>query len=323
MPVTVAVVSWNTRELLLRCLRSLADDVAAGRARVCVVDNGSTDGSAAAARGLAPWAEVVEAGANLGFGRAINLAGARFADEWLLAANADVAFEPDALVAMLRPGDDPTVGCVAPRLVLPDGGTQHSVYPLPTIPLTLAFNAGVQRLLPAIGDRVCLEGYWDPGRPRRVPWAVGACLLIRRAAFDAVGGFDEHQWMYAEDLDLGWRLREHGWVTHYEPSARVRHASGAAARQAFGDDRTAIFTEATYAVIRRRRGRVRASATAAINLAGAGARLAWMAPLAKVRPRWRGACDSNRDWLRAHRRGLVAALRRDHAARADAAISSR
>src|ERR1019366_47153 len=101
----------------------------------------------------------------------------------------------------------------------------------------------------------------------------GAFLLLRRTAFDAVGGFDHRQWMYAEDLDLGWRLSAAGWITRYEPRARVLHASGAATSAAFGSDRVPRFMRATYAVIVRRRGVARTWITAAINVLGAVARI--------------------------------------------------
>jgi GT2 family glycosyltransferase len=302
--VTIAVVSFNTRELLLGCLRSLEAEAQSGRASVVVVDNGSADGSAPAARSAAPWAEVLEADRNLGFGAAVNVVARRSTGDWLAIANADVAVEPGALTALLQCAGDPGVGAAAPRLILPEGRTQHSVGPLPTVGLALAFTLGLQRVIPGLGDRLCLEDYWNPERPRDVPWAIGAFLLLRRSAFDAVGGFDERQWMYAEDLDLGWRLRDAGWSTRYEPSARVRHAASAATALAFGEQRVGRFTRATYAVILRRRGPLRAWATAAINLVGAGARVAWMTPLAVVDRRWRGRRRECLGWLAAHRQGL-------------------
>lgn len=304
--VTVAVISWNTRELLIRCLGSLAGEVRAGRAQVWVVDNGSSDGSAAAAREHAPWATVIEPAANLGFGRAVNLVARATHSEWIASANADVELEPGALESLLTAGADRRVGCVAPRLLLSDGSTQHSVHSLPTIPFTLALNLGLHRLSPRLADRMLLEGLYDVERPRDVPWAIGALLLLRRSAFDEVGGFDERQWMYAEDLDLGWRLRDSGWRTRYVPSARARHASGAATELAFGDQRTARFTRETYAMLARRRGTLRTRATATVNVLGAAARVAWMTPLAAVLRRWRGPRDRSRMWLDVHVQGLRA-----------------
>jgi N-acetylglucosaminyl-diphospho-decaprenol L-rhamnosyltransferase len=303
MLVTAAVVSWNTRELLVRCLESLAPAVSAGRAEVWVIDNGSSDGSAQAARDHASWAHLVEADENLGFGRAVNLVAGQTRSEWMLAANADVALQPGALEAMLAAGTDTRVGCVAPRLILPNGATQHSVHPLPTVPLTLAFNLGLHRLSDGLAERLCLEGFWDPNRARTVPWAIGACLLLRRTAFEQVGGFDERQWMYAEDLDLAWRLHDRGWITRYEADARVLHESGAATSGAFGEERTSRFLAATYEMLLRRRGVARMRATAAINIAGAAARLAWMTPLAALSGRWRGPRAQNRHWLAAHVQG--------------------
>ncbi len=105
-----------------------------------------------------------------------------------------------------------------------------------------------------------------------MPWAHGAFVLFRRAAFDAVGGFDERQWMYAEDIDIAWRLREAGWRFAYEPGARVRHAGSAAAVQAFGDERSARHIRAVYAWMARRRGLRRARAFAVVNTVGSALR---------------------------------------------------
>ncbi|MEA2386016.1 MAG: hypothetical protein QOJ22_190 [Thermoleophilaceae bacterium] len=304
--VAVAVVSWNTRELLSACLRSLEQDARAGRAEVWVVDNGSSDGSAELVGERFDWARLEQPGENLGFGRAVNLVAERTELPWIAAANADVELEPGALAALIDSGGArERAGAVAPQLLLPDGSVQHSVHPFPTPGFTLAFNLGLHRLSPRAAERLCLEGFWDPTQARPVPWAVGALLLLRREAFDAVGGFDPEMWMYAEDLDLGWRLQAAGWETFYEPAARVRHAHGAAARQRFGDDQTAAWMAATYAWLARTRGRLAARAVGAVNVAGAAVRWAAFGALARVAPRrWSGPALNSRRWLRAHRAGL-------------------
>ena len=302
--VTVAVVSFNTRNLLLRCLQSLEPEANAGLADVWVVDNDSIDVSAEAARDQAPWAQVIDAGANVGYGRAVNSVARWTRSEWLLAANADVAFESGALEALIAGTEAGRVGCVAPRLVLPGGAIQHSVHPLPTVPLTLAFNLGLHRLSYGFGERLCLEGWWDPERARDVPWAIGACLLLRREAFEDAGGFDEDQWMYAEDLDLQWRMRWRGWRTRYAPAARVLHESAAATGHAFGDERAGRFMAATYTMLLHRRGAARMWATAAINIAGAAVRVVGTAPLGWRFGRWRSATRRNWLWLKAHLEGI-------------------
>ncbi|MCW3011198.1 MAG: glycosyl transferase, family 2, partial [Solirubrobacterales bacterium] len=227
-PVAVAVVSWNTRELLDACLASLRADHDAGRAEVWVVDNASDDGSAAMVAERHPWARLVASGENLGFGAAVNLVAARTRTPFLAPANADLLLEPGALRALLEAAaEHPGAGAFAPRLVLPDGTTQHSVHPFPTVTTGLLLSSGAARL-PLLARRLPLHGHFDPDRPREVDWAHGAFLLVRRTAWDAAGGFDPEQWLYAEDLDLGWRLARAGRPRRYVPGARVRHEVSAA-----------------------------------------------------------------------------------------------
>jgi GT2 family glycosyltransferase len=265
--VAVAVVSWNTRDLLRHCLRSLVDQ---SPAEVWVVDNASQDGSAEMVAQEFPSVRLVASERNLGFGPAVNLVASQTTAPWIAPANADVELRPSALRALLDAGErNPRAGILAPRLELPSGETQHSVYAFPTIPFTARFNLGFHR---RVGDRLCLEGFWDPTRERDVDWAIGAFLLVRRAAWDAAGGFDQGQWMYAEDLDLGWRAARAGWSTRYVPSARVLHHASAATTQAWGDERTLRWLRSTYAWMLRRRGLIRTRITAAINVAGAYAR---------------------------------------------------
>jgi N-acetylglucosaminyl-diphospho-decaprenol L-rhamnosyltransferase len=270
--VAVAVVSWNTRELLEKCLASLAHDATAGLAEVWVVDNASADASADAARRHS-FARVVTPGRNLGYGPAINLVARATTTPWLACANADVALTPGALEQLLAAGAGaPTAGALAPRLLLPGGTTQHSVHAFPTLRTLAAYQSGVARIVPRVGERLAFAGLWDPQRERDVDWAVGAFQLIRREAWEAAGGFEERPDLYAEDLDLGWRLRRAGWVTRYVPSALVHHEESAATTRAWGDGRHERRQVATYAWLARRRGRRHAAAAAAINVAGSVAR---------------------------------------------------
>jgi N-acetylglucosaminyl-diphospho-decaprenol L-rhamnosyltransferase len=304
-PVAVAVVSWNTRELLRGCLRSLEPEIGAGRAEVWVVDNCSSDGSRELVREEFPAVTLLEPERNLGFGPAVNLVAGRSDSEWIAPANADIALEPGALELLLEVGRaDPRTGCVAPRLVLPDGSTQHSVYRFPGPLVALATHLP----LPArLADRFCLLGGWDPERPREVDWPVGAFVLVRREAWEAAGGFDDGQWMFAEDLDLGWRLARAGWARRYEPRARVRHFESAATGEAFGGQRTARTMDATYAWLVRRRGRGTARVTASVGIAAMAAQLALLAPLARFAPgRFAARRDRARFWLGIHRRGARA-----------------
>jgi GT2 family glycosyltransferase len=304
--VTVAVVSWNTRELLRACLRSLEPAAVAGRAEVWVVDNASNDGSAELVAREFPWVRLIASAENLGFGAAINAVAERTTAaaaaertvaagtvaertaagaqaEWIACANADVALRPGALEHLLSAGAaDPRAGIVAPRLILPDGSTQHSAHPFPGVAATLAFNLGLGRLSPALARRLTLDGHWDQSAPRIVDWAHGAFLLVRRSAFDAVGGFDPRQFLYAEDLDLAWRLARAGWHTRYAPAAVVDHAHSAAISQLYGDERDARAQANAYTWLLRRRGPVVMRTCALLNTLGAGVRAGAATPRAAL-----------------------------------------
>jgi N-acetylglucosaminyl-diphospho-decaprenol L-rhamnosyltransferase len=275
--VAVAVVSWNTRDLLVACLESMRAEADTGRLDVWVVDNGSGDGSVEAVREGFPWVRLVVAERNLGFGAAVNLVAARTATTWIAPANADVQLEAGALGALLAAAEaDPGAGAVAPKLVLPDGSVQPSIQPFPSLRLALLRNLHVHRVSRGVAERLCLRGAWEPERGARADWATGAFMIVRRAAWDAVGGFDAEQWMYSEDLDLCWRLHRAGWGVRYEPRAVVHHVHGASAAQAFGDEaeQALRWSATTYGWVARRRGVTVAWALAALNLTGSAARLA-------------------------------------------------
>lgn len=305
VPVTVAVVSWNTRDLLARCLGSLAPEVEDGRISVWVVDNASTDGSADLVRERFEWAHLVASNENLGFGSAINLVAKRTTSEWLVAANADIALRPGAIDALLDAGDrDPGAAAIAPRLILPDGSTQHSVFAFPTLPYTFIQATSTFRFARGLGDRFAVPGLWDNERARRVPWAIAAFLLLRRSAWDEVGGFDDRQWMYAEDLDLGWRLRQAAWATRYEPRAHVDHQSSAATSQLFGEDLPPHWQRSTYGCIARRRGALYAWMVAVINLVGAIMRWMSILPASLSDPAAAQVRRAHARWAMVHLRAL-------------------
>jgi N-acetylglucosaminyl-diphospho-decaprenol L-rhamnosyltransferase len=301
--VTVAIVSWNTRDLLARCLESLAPEVECGRAAVWVVDNASSDGSPGLVRERFAWVNLIALEENVGFGRAVNLVARQTESDWIAPANADIALRPGAFEMLLTTGArDPAAGAIAPRLVLPTGETQHSVFAFPTVTFSFLLAFGVYRFSRVVGDRRAFPGHWDTERARRVPWAVAAFLLVRRTAWDEVGGFDEGQWMYAEDLDLGWRLAQAGWHTRYEPRAAVDHESAAATTQLFGPELAPHWQRATYGSIARRKGSAYARTVAALNLLGAVLRWANLVRRARA--------DRDLVWIRdAHARWVLVHLR--------------
>ncbi len=305
--VAVAVVSWNTRDLLTACLDSLSLDAEAGRAEVWVVDNSSSDGSPDIVEADYPWVTLVRSPENLGFGRAVNLVSRRTRSAWVAAANSDIRLEPETLSVLIEAGArDPAAGVVAPMLVLRDGTIQPSLQPFPTLLGAVLLRLRVYRLSRRVGRRLYLRAYRDPAEGGHVDWAAGAFLLIRREAFDRVSGFDEDQWLYAEDLDLAWRLSRSGWKTRYEPRATVHHEESAATRAVWGDALTAKWLGATYSWVARRQGMAKVRSLAGFNVAMSVIELILYSLLARASssPRWPRSKARARAGVGLHRLGL-------------------
>jgi N-acetylglucosaminyl-diphospho-decaprenol L-rhamnosyltransferase len=285
--VAIAIVSYNTSALLDECLTSLRADADAGRAEVWVVDNASTDDSADMVERDHPWAQLVRSGENLGYGPAVNVVADRTTTAWVAPANSDLSFTPGAIEALLGSGDaHPEAAAIAPRLILPDGSTQQSVQPFPSVSTSLLTASRAASVSAGVRSRLYLPGAWDPDVGQDVPWATGAFLIVRREAWEQVGGFDAEQWMYAEDLDLGWRLRKAGWKTRYEPRAVVHHHESAASKVAFGGQAGVVdkWVKANNAWMVRRQGIVRTWASAGIAATEAGVRTAVLGLLARRDP---------------------------------------
>jgi N-acetylglucosaminyl-diphospho-decaprenol L-rhamnosyltransferase len=186
--------------------------------RIVVVDNASTDETAevAAEAGL----ELVSLVINRGLAVAVNLGASRTRGECFALLNPDVRMTAgDDLDRLERSLDDPEVGAVAPALVLPDGRTQDSARWVPT-PLDLVLRRFSGRALGAVRESRAVD----------VDWAVAACLIIRRTAWERIGGFDEGYFLYFEDVDFGVRLRAAGYRLRHDPTVRVQHDHRAASR---------------------------------------------------------------------------------------------
>jgi N-acetylglucosaminyl-diphospho-decaprenol L-rhamnosyltransferase len=222
--VAVVIVNHNTRDDVLACLESLPE---AGADEIVVVDSGSTDGSVAAVRDAHPEVAVVPL-ENVGYGRGANAGVARTSAPYVIVANADTRFAPGSLRSLAAALEaEPAVGAAGPLVRYPDGRYQASARRFPT-------------LGQAAGH--ALLGLWWPGNPwtrsyrmldadplapRDVDWLSGCAMALKRDAFLEVGGFDPGYFMFVEDVDLGYRLRQAGWRVRFEPRAQVMHAVGA------------------------------------------------------------------------------------------------
>lgn len=222
MKTAAVVVSHDSARVLHRCLESLAE-AAAGGLEVVVVDGGSKDGSPDLVRARFPFARVLELGGNRGFGAAVNRGASEVASDALLLLNPDAWMVGDALDRLTTALDgDPRLGLVAPRLRYPDGRPQFVWAP----------DRGVAgEALQKARNR--FEARWWSHRPLErllrlfgPGWLTVACALVRRVAFDQVGGFDPGYFLYFEDVDLGLRLRRAGWGAAVVEGAAACHLGG-------------------------------------------------------------------------------------------------
>ena len=242
----IIIVNYNTRDDLRNCLRSVRDSVGDLLAETIVVDNHSADGSAEMARTEHPWVgRVIETERNGGYAYANNvgLCAAGYAacerleglPRYALLLNPDTLLPEDALAQMVAFMDaNPDIGVAGPKLIRGDGSLDRACRrSFPTPAASLYRLSGLSRLFPRSErfGRYNLS-HLDVDAQADVDAVVGAFMVIRREALEQVGLLDETFFMYGEDLDLCYRLKQRGWRVVYYPAVTVLHLKGRASRQA-------------------------------------------------------------------------------------------
>lgn len=208
---SLIIPTWNGRALLERCLRSVLDAVDVGRHEVIVVDDGSTDGTAAFVRSTFPEVIVEEMGGNRGFGEACNAGVARSVGPVVVLLNNDLVVETGFLPPLLEHFQDERVFAVNPCVYQADGRTPGGGL------VRGYFHFGLLRLRWS-------ESAEERGRGGLTLYANGAATAIHRRKFLELGGFDAlYSPFYSEDLDLSYRAYQRGWEVRYEPRSVVRH----------------------------------------------------------------------------------------------------
>jgi GT2 family glycosyltransferase len=240
-------------------------------AEVVVVDNASSDDSVDVAGGHRhAGVRVVANRANEGYARAMNQALAGTEAPVLIALNPDTLPPPGSLATLVaRMQGAPGTGVVAPRLVHEDGRPQHSAHRFPSV----ALAAVVCFTPPPLqrgrwGSRWRLEAATALDRSGPVDWVIGAVHVVRRAALDGAPPYSERWFMYAEDLELCWRLARNGWGTELVAQVAVPHVGNAAGAQAWGDDRDRRWWAASYDLYAQVRGPAAMRRWACVNSVG-------------------------------------------------------
>jgi len=225
MELSLIVVNWNAKELLKGCLRSIQKNMVQIDGEVLVVDNGSGDGSPEVVKREFSWVRLLRNKENVGFARANNQAIRVSEGRYILLLNPDAVLRRGALDKMIKYiRAHPEAGIVAPKLLNADSSLQLSCQSFPSLRTEFFHSTLLEELFPKnriIGNYRMTN--WDHNSIREVDWVSGACMMVRRETIDEVGLLDESIFMYAEDIDWCYRIKNAGWKICYLPQAKVIH----------------------------------------------------------------------------------------------------
>jgi len=268
--VSAVIVHYKTRDDTVGAVRALA--ATSPEAEIVVVDNASGDSIGPILSREATAPRVAVEPENRGYGAACNRGARETSRPFLLFLNSDAFVQPGAVDALIAAIDsDPRAAAVGPRLVNPDGTLQPSILRLPTLWRIVCESSGLAFLA---GGRAPFRGHSatreDHSTAREVESVKGAAMLVRRSAFEHVGGFDESFFLYAEESDFATRLRQAGWRILFEPAAEVVHRGGASG----GDALFGQLHEGLTQYVARHQGPTAARFARFVLKAGAAARYA-------------------------------------------------
>lgn len=280
--LSIIIVNWNTRDLLAQCLESVAENVGTweqGSVETFVVDNASSDGSAAMVRERFPWVHLIENRENVGFARANNQAIRQGFGKVVLLLNSDAMLTPGAAQAMIEFMEScPAAGICSVRIAFPDGHPQFCYGNFPSLWSEFKSLFGMHRWDLSIWE--CLN------EPMLVDWVSGACLMIRREVLDEIGLLDENIFMFGEEVDLCFRAHQVNWEAYLVPSPPVIHVRAGSASSNSSKRMLALYSGKQY-YARKHLGRYQAAVIRIMMLVSAVLKLVGYSLLAIIYSRFR------------------------------------
>ena len=232
MDLSIIIVSWNTRDLLLNCLESIYQEIRTFpqlKIETWVVDNASTDDSVVQVREKYSAVKLILNQENVGFAGGNNQAIRQSSGRYVLLLNPDTVIKPNGLKALVEFMDsNPQAGAAGSLLLNPDGTLQTSCYPALTLSRELwrLFHLDAVRLY-----GVYRMSDWDTNKAREIDVLKGASLILRETALEQVGLLDDTYFMYTEEVDLCYRLQKKGWSLYWVPQSKVVHYGGQSTQQ--------------------------------------------------------------------------------------------
>lgn len=223
MDISIIIVNWNTKQLLLNCLASIQDAVKGLSSEIWVIDNGSSDGSVELVREIFPAVHIIANRTNCGFARANNQALRRIAGRYAMLLNSDTILKKDSIVRIFEfMAEHPAVGLCCGQLLDEDGSRQNSIANFPTL-ISMVVNETILRLLLPKKYPSKRQKY---DKPVLVDSCIGACLMVRKEAIQQVGLLDERYFFFFEETDWAKSMAEKGWRSALVPDAEIYHLQG-------------------------------------------------------------------------------------------------
>ena len=231
--LSIIIVSWNVKDLLRECLSSIFANQDDLKIEVFVTDNASKDGTCSMVKKEFPQVKLIENKTNLGFPKANNQAIRKAAGNCILVLNPDTVVRPKAFANLLKfMKENPKCGALGPRLLNPDGTLQPSTRQFPTLETQFYTALFLDNLFPKskLFGKYQLSG-WEHDEIKEIDQPMGAAILFRKEALDQVGLFDETIFIFYDEVDLCYRLKQAGWKIFFTPDAHIAHYGGQSFKQ--------------------------------------------------------------------------------------------
>ncbi|MFQ5514522.1 MAG: glycosyltransferase family 2 protein [Myxococcota bacterium] len=251
LDLSIVIVAWNVRDLVLDCLASIRDAQLELGYEVIVVDNGSGDGTVSAVRRQFPEAQVIALPRNIGFAAGNNQGLLKANGRYALLLNSDTIVLSGALERCVRYLDDhPEVAVVGPQLLNPDRSKQNCIHSSPTLLSEIVSQSILRRLFPRRypSKRVSYTA------PIEVEAVLGACLFVRHEVITQIGPIDEDYFFFLEETDWCHRMRQCGWKVVHLPDAHVIHLYGESTKKKVPLATRIEYYRSRYTFFRKNRG---------------------------------------------------------------------
>jgi GT2 family glycosyltransferase len=223
LDISIIIVNWNSKDLLLNCLGSIFKTVHGICFEIWLVDNASTDGSVESVQTLYPDLYIIKNETNLGFAAANNLAFRKMNGRYALLLNTDTVLTEDAVKKLYDFMEStPQAGLACGQLLNQDDSRQNSIANFPSL-LSLLCNETLLRIL---FPRKFPSKRQIHVSPVEIDSCIGACMMARKQAMDEVGLFDERYFFFFEETDWARRMKDSGWKVYFVPDAQIYHSQG-------------------------------------------------------------------------------------------------